>query len=91
MKTADGMVRSTEHMRNKKAVLHHLEVHPHMGGGVRVEHHHTEPGIHPPKVHHFGPDDGTKFHDHMEEHTGMSWSDGSHEGNEVDKEGVVQE
>ena len=73
MRNAQGMIRSKEMMSSKKPVIAHIEVHPMMGGGVHVHHIHTEPMVHPPKVHKFGPEQGTAFHDHMEQHTGMSW------------------
>jgi hypothetical protein len=74
MKNAQGMIRSTPVMRSKPAVMHHMEIHPQLGGGVRMEMHHTEPGVHPPKVTKFGKEEGNKFHAAMEKHTGMSWN-----------------
>lgn len=61
-----------ESSRAKKTpkVLHHIEVHPQLGGGVRVEHHHTS-YEHPVETHEFAKHEGDKFHDHMSEHTGM--------------------
>lgn len=91
------MIRSSEVMRNAKPakmppkVLSHMAVHPQMGGGVRVEHHHTEPGAHPIEAHEFGPKEGGAFHDHMAAQTGMSWNDGDGNANDVNKEGTEAE
>ena len=72
-------------------VLHHLEVHPQFGGGVHVHHVHTEPHIHPPKVHKFAADAGEKFADHIMKHSGMSYEPGDHEGPEPNVEGQEAE
>ena len=89
-----GLVRSSMMAEINKAkaapkVVEHIRVHPRMGGGVRVEHHHTS-YEHPPKIHNFSKDEGEKFTDHMMKHTGMSWAgeEGDHPGNDVDKEGT---
>lgn len=83
MRNASGMIRSKEMMGSKKPIVSHIQVHPQMGGGVRMEVHHTEPGVHPPKVSNFAAHEGTKFHDAMEQHTGMSWepAEGDNEPN----------
>lgn len=62
-----------ESSKAKKApkVLHHLELHPEMGGGVRVEHHHA--GYeHKMESKSFGEDEGPEFHKHIAKHTGMA-------------------
>jgi hypothetical protein len=89
-----GLVRSSmmDTIAKAKAapkVLDHIRVHPRMGGGVMVEHHHTSPE-HAPKVHNFAAHDGEKFADHMMKHTGMSWGgdEGTGAGNDVDKVGT---
>ena len=89
-----GLVRSSmmDEISKAKAapkVLDHIRVHPRMGGGVRVEHHHTSME-HEPKIHNFGKDQGDAFADHMMKHSGMSWAgdDGQGLGNDVDKEGT---
>ena len=58
-------------VRSMPKVLEHMRVHPQLGGGVRVEHHYTH-FEHPPTVHEFGPQEGSKFHSHMTQHTGMA-------------------
>lgn len=73
MRNAQGMVRSTPVMHSQPAVMHHMEIHPQLGGGVRMEIHHTEPGVHKPKISKFGKEDGNKFHEALSKHTGMSW------------------
>ena len=41
-----------------KKVISHIEIHPGMDGGHRVEVHHTQPFHHPPQVKHYsGPHD----------------------------------
>ena len=72
MRTNDGMIRSAEVMKSKPKTLDHIRVHPMMGGGVTVEHHFKEMA-HEPKVHKFKATQGEAFHDHMAQHTGMSW------------------
>ena len=61
-----------ESTRARKApkVLHHLEVHPKMGGGVRVEHHYNS-YEHKAEPYNFAEDEGGKFHAHMAKHTGL--------------------
>lgn len=63
----------SESKRARKApkVLHHLEIHPTMGGGVRVEHHHTS-YEHQMEPHNFAEDEGPEFHAHMTKHTGLT-------------------
>lgn len=89
-----GLVRSSmmDSIAKAKAepkVVDHIRVHPKMGGGVRVEHHHTSME-HPPKVHNFGKDAGEAFADHIMKHTGMAWEGdtGTGSGNDVEKEGT---
>lgn len=71
------MIRSAEVMRAKgegkkpPKVIAHIEIHPAMGGGVRVEHHHTEPMHHPPAIHEFKAGDHEGFMEHIDEHAGM--------------------
>lgn len=70
------MIRSKEIMRNKAVpakAMHHLEIHPNMGGGVRVEHHHTESKAHPMEAHEFKAHEGAQMADHVMQHSGMSW------------------
>ena len=38
---ANTVVAESSKARKTPKVLHHLEVHPEMGGGVRVEHHYA--------------------------------------------------
>ena len=52
-------------------VLSHMEIHPQMGGGVRVEHHYSS-YEHKPSMHEFAEDEGAKFHAHMTKHTGLA-------------------
>ena len=100
------MIRSAEVTRNmpkaKKGpkVIAHIEVHPQMGGGVMVEHHHTDSMAHPMETHRFAEHEGGKFADHMMEHSGMSWEGGEPEEekeanagpeNEVENEDNLQE
>ena len=83
------MIRSSEVTRNKSPkavpakVMAHMELHPQMGGGVRVEHHFTEPSAHPMEVHQFAAKEGEKFADHIMQHSGMSWdpTEGEHQAN----------
>lgn len=89
-----GLVRSSmmDTIAKAKAapkVLDHIRVHPRMGGGVRVEHHHTSME-HEPKVYNFGQNDGEAFADHLLKRSGMSWGgdDGQGLGNDVDKAGT---
>lgn len=91
MKLASGMIRSSEMAKKAPKVIEHIQVHPHLGGGVRVEHHHTEPMVHPPAVHHFGPEEGSAFHDHMEKHTGMSWGGDDAEAKKEEAEEEARE
>lgn len=89
-RTADNLIRSSEVASNRKAapkVLDHIRVHPSMGGGVRVEHHYTS-FEHAPKTHNFEPQDAEKFHAHMSEHTGLSYSTGAQDENEIEKAGT---
>lgn len=60
----------TPESRGKR--VHHLEVHPTMGGGLSVVHHYhnDDPrNYYPPKTHEFGPDEGAAFQEHMAKHT----------------------
>jgi hypothetical protein len=63
----------SESSKAKRApkVLHHLEIHPQMGGGVRVEHHHAD-YQHKMEPHEFEEHEGTKFHEHLTKHTGLA-------------------
>ena len=71
-------------------VLEHIRIHPSMGGGVRVEHHHTS-YEHPPEIHEFGAKEGGKFHDHIDKHTGMSWDAGDEGEDKINKQGQEAE
>ncbi len=73
MRTSTGVVRSEEVMKQHKPVVHHIEIHPKLGGGVRVEIHHSEPHLHAPKAKEFAPEEGEKFHAHLAKNTGLSW------------------
>ncbi|MGH9452339.1 MAG: hypothetical protein ACRD2O_00035 [Terriglobia bacterium] len=91
MKTSDGMVRSAEVMKNKPPVVAHIEIHPALAGGVRVEHHHTEPMMHPPKVHKFGNNDEEKFLDHIAKHTSKSFDAGEPDEDDEQNSGAENE
>lgn len=89
-RTAEGLIRSTEMAGQRKLpkkILDHIRVMPSLGGGVRVEHHHTS-FDHPPEHHEFKPQDAEKFYTHMEKHTGLSWDDGAQNENQVEKAGT---
>lgn len=65
-----AVAESGKHKRAPK-VLHHLEIHPQMGGGVRVEHHYSS-YEHKMEPHEFEEHEGGKFHAHLTKHTGLS-------------------
>ena len=69
-------------------VLHHIEIHPNLGGGVRIEHHHTNSLEHPVEVHEFEPKEGPLAHSHLEKHAGMAMAAGEEKeaGKEMAKE-----
>lgn len=89
MRTAGGMIRSGEVMRNKKPIVARISVEPKMGGGVTVTNHHHAP--HPETTHEFGPEAGNAFHDHMEKHTGLSYEPEDEENEESANGGAENE
>ena len=61
-----------ESSRAKKTpkVLHHIEIHPKMGGGHIISHHYS--GYqHQPTEHHFDEGDGEKAMAHIAKHAGL--------------------
>jgi hypothetical protein len=90
MKMASGYIRSKEIGSKAPMKLDHMEVHPMDHGGVTVMHVHTEPGVHPAKLHEFSASEGGKFVDHMMEHSGMSW-EGEGEGAKEPNAGAENE
>jgi hypothetical protein len=76
----DGIsVAESSKAKRAPKVLHHLEVHPQMGGGVRVEHHYSS-YEHKMEPHEFGEGEGGKFHEHLSNHTGLSHEDVEEQG-----------
>ena len=64
--------RATTHKDHKPPkVLSHIQIHPVMGGGVRVERHHTHGMDHPPIIENFRQGESKAFHIHLSKHTGM--------------------
>lgn len=67
----DGIsVAESSKAKKTPKVLHHLEIHPKMGGGHIVTHHYTS-YQHQPKEHHFEADDGDSAMHHIAKHAGL--------------------
>jgi len=68
-----GGYKESRTVRGGSKRVHHLEIHPHMGGGVVVQHHYHQDGMTmtPAKHHHFAAHEAEDFHAHIAQHTGM--------------------
>lgn len=83
-----GGISVAESNRAKKAPkrLHHIEIHPQLGGGHIVAHHHTS-YEHPPEEHFFKNGDGHRAIAHIAKHAGLPHEEiGEEEGSKPEPE-----